>query len=960
MTTKKSAKTKTARPDPVASAVAARKQALAAKETPSPSKGEAIEPKEAAPPKRKTVNVSLETLAKAMAIKEKVTIQLDEVFKPAIHPKAVMDAVGNKSMAMDENITSIVSWAANMEGSSALEGTQFLGYAHLAQMSQRAEYRRPVEILANEMTRKWIKITSTSDGKDQQGEGDDRNTKVKQIEAEFKKFKVKDKFRKALEHDGFFGRGHIYVDVAPENADKSELDKSIGNGTNSMTMLKVTKGSLRGFRVVEPVWCYPLGYNTSDPLHPDWYEPSEWMVQGRTIHTTRLITIVGREVSDLLKPAYSFGGLSLTQMLKPYVDNWLRTRQSVSDLVNKFSVSGVKMNLGDLLGVNDEQIFRRVKFYNAVKSNSGMMLLDKDTEEYFQVSTPLGGLESLQAQSQEHMASVSGVPLVKLFGIQPTGLNATSDGELECFYTWVHSLQESMIDDPIRFILNLVQLHLYGEIDPGIDFEFVNLDALTEEEEEELNSKKATTDKTLIEAGVLDKSESRKRVASDPNSPYASLDANKLPVAAVNEADKAGATAQEVGAIATIFDTGLLSEKSALAMFDGVGQRTGVFRIPAQDIANASDEPPEPEIEGDLPPGMEGEAAAPGEEDDDGGDPPAPDQNEAQDSAGGVKSASPIVRLAQVMRRRKARIAQQPVAQDADWDESKHERADNGQFGAGGGGSSKTASVKQALSGFSDPKAVDQMSYEDNKALAKELHQAYNTNEDFRKTVGILDRYLYDQRVSLATRKIVEEASKGKPYDQIIKDPKIKELWDHTKGYQVNDPLPEDKVREIVENTPAYFKTLKEAPETQNETYRGCKPLKVQVGKILELRGPTAFSADKDSAMTYSGGMLIRVEPGAKMLPSRAMVGSAGNDEHSTVPAFWSRSESKVHPKGVGYGFSIGMDTDRELTSSGKFEVLSVEKQEVKYKDSLSGKTKTRTVNVAVVKQVGLYGDKGS
>jgi hypothetical protein len=180
-------------------------------------------------------------------------------------------------------------------------------------------------------------------------------------------------------------------------------------------------------------------------------------------------------------------------------------------------------------------------------------------------------------------------------------------------------------------------------------------------------------------------------------------------------------------------------------------------------------EPPAPEVEGDMPPGMEGGTSPPGEEGDDGGDPPAPDQDEAQDSASGVKTASPIVRLAQVMRRRKARIARQPVAQDADWDESKHERADNGQFGAGGGGSSKTASVKQALSRFSDPKAVDQMSYEDNKALAKELHQVYNTNEDFRKTVGILDRYLYDQRVSLATRKIVEEASKGKPYDQIIK-----------------------------------------------------------------------------------------------------------------------------------------------------------------------------------------------
>ncbi|WP_198327721.1 hypothetical protein [Mesorhizobium sp. WSM1497] len=35
-----------------------------------------------------------------------------------------------------------------------------------------------------------------------------------------------------------------------------------------------------------------------------------------------------------MKPTYSFGGLSLSQMVKPYVDNWLETRQSVNDIIS--------------------------------------------------------------------------------------------------------------------------------------------------------------------------------------------------------------------------------------------------------------------------------------------------------------------------------------------------------------------------------------------------------------------------------------------------------------------------------------------------------------------------------------------------------------------------------------------------------------------------------------------------
>ena len=44
------------------------------------------------------------------------------------------------------------------------EGIGFMGYPYLAMLSQRSEYRQPVEVLAEEMTRKWIDIKA--EGKD--------------------------------------------------------------------------------------------------------------------------------------------------------------------------------------------------------------------------------------------------------------------------------------------------------------------------------------------------------------------------------------------------------------------------------------------------------------------------------------------------------------------------------------------------------------------------------------------------------------------------------------------------------------------------------------------------------------------------------------------------------------------------------------------------------------------------
>jgi hypothetical protein len=56
-------------------------------------------------------------------------------------------------------------------GSFWTEGITFLGYAYLAELAQRPEYRMISETIATEMTRKWIEFTSTG------AEGDDKADK---------------------------------------------------------------------------------------------------------------------------------------------------------------------------------------------------------------------------------------------------------------------------------------------------------------------------------------------------------------------------------------------------------------------------------------------------------------------------------------------------------------------------------------------------------------------------------------------------------------------------------------------------------------------------------------------------------------------------------------------------------------------------------------------------------------
>lgn len=446
-----------------------------------------------------------------------------DAFRAAEPPPGVLPR-GVKPMAMD-NVPSFIGsgWAGNQLANVAFaEGYTFLGYAYLSELAQIPEYRLISEVISTEATRKWIKVQTTS-------EDVDKEEKIKQLEAELDRLDVRTVFRTVSEQDGWFGRSHIYIDTGSTD-DAKELATPIGDGTSDFTSTKFEKGFLKQLKVIEPIWTYPSNYNASDPMKNDWYRPTAWYVMRRSVHWSRLLTFVSKPVPDMLKPAFSFGGLSMTQMAKPYVDNWLETRQSVNDLIQAFSQMILSTDMSTVLqGSSDQDLMARVDLFNATRNNRGTMVLNKDTEELKNIAVPLGTLDKLQAQAQEHICSVSRIPLVKYTGLSPSGLNASSDGEIRSFYDTIHAYQEKFFDPHLWTIFRFAQINLWGEVDPELTFEW---EPLWEMDEVQLATKRKTeadTDGVYIDKGILAPEECRQRIAADPSQPYGPIDVNAVP-----------------------------------------------------------------------------------------------------------------------------------------------------------------------------------------------------------------------------------------------------------------------------------------------------------------------------------------------------------------------------------------------------------------------------------------------
>ena len=474
---------------------------------PEPTQITRIEPKFA---ERPPLRIPFDAVARVQALAPQKT---NPFVLPRYAPGVVPEDV---TLAMDD------AWGAGRQslyggfagadyGGLWAEGIGFAGYPALAELTQRAEYRRPSEVIAEEKTRKWLMLKATGNDKGKQ-------KKIAALNAAMDRFRVRHNFREALELEGFMGLAQIAIDLGNNDDDDEQKTRLI------LSRAKIGKGQLKGFRVIDPIWVAPNLYNTTDPRDPAFYKPQTWFLMGKQVHTTRLITLVSRPVPDILKPAYNFGGVSLSQMLKPYVDNWLRTRQSVSDLIQAFTVFVLETNLEALLQGGPDDITRRAQLFTEMRTNLGLMLTDKNTEGFQNVSAPLGGLDHLQAQAQEHMAAVSGEPLVKAFGITPSGLNSSSDGEIRVFYDYIHARQERVLDDPIKYVLSILQLNEFGEIDPSITHEWLPLWELDAAGQAAVRKTDADTAAVYIDAGVVAPDEVRAALAADETSPYAGLE----------------------------------------------------------------------------------------------------------------------------------------------------------------------------------------------------------------------------------------------------------------------------------------------------------------------------------------------------------------------------------------------------------------------------------------------------
>ena len=401
--------------------------------------------------------------------------------------------------------------------------SSFMGYGALQQMCQNALIRTCISTLCKDMIRAGFKLSLDKRNSDFVGTTEEDVANIAAIEDSYSKYEIDKLLKKALELDGYEGGSFIFIDTGAKGAEL-RLPLTIDDKSEELHHYRPLK-----FKIIDPINCFPGNYNASNPLDDGYFDPETYFVLGIEVHKSRLIRFVSNEVPILLKPAYNFLGIPQAQLLWDYVIHFNENRNSVNTLLNKFSLTAFKTNMSDVLtGGAASDLNRRMDYLAEKRDNSSILLMDKESEDIINISTPISGVTDIVKQSLEMLAVVSHIPAVILFGQSPQGFNATGESDILNYANYIETLREEMLRRPLNIILEVIRIHDTYCTD-SVQFEFNKFDTSRQSIEAMTKKTEADTYALYLQAGVLSVEEVRQKIASDQQLGLSFIDVEEIP-----------------------------------------------------------------------------------------------------------------------------------------------------------------------------------------------------------------------------------------------------------------------------------------------------------------------------------------------------------------------------------------------------------------------------------------------
>lgn len=336
--------------------------------------------------------------------------------------------------------------------------------------------RRIIDVIPSDMLKNWITITS----------GIDPDVE-KKLSISLRRTQLIDKLKRGMQWGRLYGGALGVMLVKHQGYDLSQplrLDWIMPGDFAGLLIFDRWNGVNPSSELIEdisdPDYGYPKYYTVTDPAGGGSVK----------IHHSRVIRFTGNTLPFWEEIAEMQWGASVVESVFDELKKRDNVSWNIAQLTFMANIRVLKMqDLGQLLAATDSEsqaeLLRTLEAQNMLLNNMGMQVMDAadglETHQY-----TFGGLADCYQQFIMDISGAAEIPVTKLFGRSPSGLNATGESDLQNYYDMIAEKQEAVLRPILNKVLPPFIISTIGSLPEDFDFDFDPVAEPTDKERADL------------------------------------------------------------------------------------------------------------------------------------------------------------------------------------------------------------------------------------------------------------------------------------------------------------------------------------------------------------------------------------------------------------------------------------------------------------------------------------------
>lgn len=236
------------------------------------------------------------------------------------------------------------------------------------------------------------------------------------------------------------------------------------------------------------------------------------------IHNTRIVRFIGRELPAYEKIANEYWGESEIEAVYNEIVKRDNTSENIANLVFKANLSVQEIeNLNQIFAVGGTQAQKRfwdvIQAQAILESNFGIKAIEKG-EGYRHEQYNFAGLPDVYNSIMMDVSGATHIPVTKLFGRSPAGLNATGESDMQNYYEFLEKTRSESVDPIINKLLPIMQMSCFGTVKQDVSYEWEPLKAQDDLEKAQLSGQYSQEVIGAYQAGIITQKAALKELSS--------------------------------------------------------------------------------------------------------------------------------------------------------------------------------------------------------------------------------------------------------------------------------------------------------------------------------------------------------------------------------------------------------------------------------------------------------------